>query len=119
VLSRVYVQEKQYVSGYDNGRITPGNKVYYANQLFFKSRSVSKKSKLKLYCSIIRPTVTYDCKTWVLKGTTKNKLMVFERKVFRRIFGPTKERDGTWRIKTNDELVELLRHKYIINHIKA
>jgi len=25
--------------------------------------------------------------------------MIFERKVLRRIFGPTKERDGTWRIK--------------------
>jgi len=27
------------------------------------------------------------------------KLMVFERKVLRMIFGPTKERDGTWRVK--------------------
>jgi len=44
--------------------------------------------------------------------------MVFEMKVLRRIFGPTKERDGTWRIKTNDELDELIRHKNIINHIK-
>ena len=33
--------------------------------------------------------------------------MVFERKALRRIFGPTKERDGTWRIKTKDELDEL------------
>jgi len=30
-----------------------------------------------------------------------------------------KERDGTWRIKTNDELGELIRHKNITNHIKA
>jgi len=45
--------------------------------------------------------------------------MVFERKVLRKIFGPTKERDGTWRNKTNDELDELIRHKNIINHIKA
>ena len=29
--------------------------------------------------------------------------MVFERKVLGRIFGPTKERDGIWRIKTNDD----------------
>jgi len=49
----------------------------------------------------------------------KYKLMVFERKVLREIFGPTKERDGTWRIKTNDELDELIRHKNTINHIKA
>jgi len=39
-------------------RITLGNEAYYANQIFFKSRLVSKKSKLKLYWSIIRPTVT-------------------------------------------------------------
>jgi hypothetical protein len=86
--------------------ITLGNKAYYANQFFFKSRLVSKKSKLKLYWSIIRPTETYACETWVLKETIKNKLMVFERKVLRRIFGPTKENDGTWRIKTNDKLDE-------------
>jgi len=45
--------------------------------------------------------------------------MVFERKMLRRIFGPTKERDGTWRIKTNAELDELIRHKNIISHTKA
>jgi hypothetical protein len=45
--------------------------------------------------------------------------MAFERKVLRRIFGPTKERDGTRRIKTNDELHELIRHNNIINHKKA
>jgi len=45
--------------------------------------------------------------------------MVFERNVLRKIFGPTKERDGTWRIKTNDELDKLIRHKNIINYTKA
>ena len=84
--------------------------------MFFKSRLVSKKSKLKLYCSIIRPIVTYGCEAWVLKETIKNKLMVFERKVLRRIFGPAKERDSAWRIKTN---AELIRHKNIINHKKS
>ena len=41
--------------------------------------------------------------------------MVFERKTLRKIFGPTKERDGTLRIKTN----KLIIHKNIINHVKA
>ena len=45
--------------------------------------------------------------------------MVFEKKVIRKIFGPTKERDGTWRIKTNDELDALIKHKNVINHIKT
>ena len=74
---------------------------------------------MKLYWSIIRPTVTYACEAWVLKETIKNKLMVFEMKVLRKIFGPTKERDRTWRIKTNDELDELIRYEDIINYIKA
>ena len=39
--------------------------------------------------------------------------------MLRRIFGPTKERDGTWRIKTKDELDELIRHKNIINQHKS
>ena len=55
-------------------RITLGNKAYYANQSFSKSRLVSKKSKLKLYWTIIRPTVTYACEAWVLKVTIKKKV---------------------------------------------
>jgi hypothetical protein len=80
---------------------------------------VSKKPKWKLYWSIVRPTVTYACEAWVLKETIKNTLMVFERKVLRKIFGPTKERDSTRRIETNYELNKLITHKNIINHIKA
>jgi hypothetical protein len=99
-------------------RITRGSKAYYANQFFLKSRLVSKKSKLELYWSIIRPTVTYTCETWVLKEKIKKKLTVFETKVLKRIFGPKKERDGTWRIKINDELDALIRNKKIINYLK-
>jgi hypothetical protein len=34
--------------------------------------------------------------------------LVFERKILRKIFGPTKEDNGKWRIKTNIELDELV-----------
>ena len=74
---------------------------------------------LTLSPDIIRPTVTFGCEVWVLKETVKNKLMVFERKVLRKIFDPIKQRDGTWRIKTNNELDDLIRHKNVINQIKA
>jgi hypothetical protein len=47
------------------------------------------------------------------------KLMTFERKILRRIFGPTKEKDGTWRIKANEELGYLIKHNNIINQIRA
>jgi len=89
---------------------TFGNKAYYTNQFLFESRLVSKKSKLKLYWSIIRPIVAYACEVWVLKEAIKTKLMVFEWKVLRKIFGLTKERGDRGIIKTNDELDELIRH---------
>jgi hypothetical protein len=47
----------------------------------------------------------------------KQKLLITERKIPRRIFGPTKERDGTWRITTDDELNNLIKN--IINYIKG
>ena len=51
-----------------------------------------------MYQVLVRPVVIYVCETWALKENTKLKLQVFERKVLRRIYGPTKENDGTWRI---------------------
>jgi hypothetical protein len=44
-----------------------------------------------LYRTVIRPTVTYASETWVLKETIIPKLLVFERKLLKRIFGPTKK----------------------------
>jgi hypothetical protein len=35
--------------------------------------------------------VTYAPETWVLKETIIQKLLVFEKKILRRIFGPTKK----------------------------
>jgi capsule polysaccharide modification protein KpsS len=62
--------------------------------------------------------VTYASETWVLKETTIQKLLVFERKILRRIFGPTKE-NQIWIIKTNEELDKLIKHKNIVNYIKV
>jgi hypothetical protein len=44
---------------------------------------------------------------------------VFERKILRKIFGPIKEDNAIWRIKTNKELVELIKHQNIINYVEA
>ena len=63
--------------------------------------------------------VTCACETWVLKENIKTKLRVFERKVLRKSYGPTKEKGGTWRIKSNEELNRLTGNKNIINYVKA
>ena len=66
----------------------------------------------------IRPIVTYASETWVLKEAIIQKLLVFEREILRRIFGPTKE-NQILRVKTNEELDKPIKRKNIINHIKA
>jgi hypothetical protein len=47
-----------------------------------------------------------------------HKLMIFERKITRKIFGPTRTDDGCWRIKTNQEINDLLKGQNIIWFIK-
>jgi len=98
--------------------IVLGTKAYYANLKFFKSKLVTKYSKLKLYRSVIRPIVTYASETGVLKESSIQKLLIFERKILRKIFGPTRE-NQLRRIKTNGELDKLIKHQNTINHIKA
>jgi hypothetical protein len=62
--------------------------------------------------------VTCALEKWVLKETIFQKLLVFERKILRRIFGLTKE-NQIWRVKTNEELNKLIKHDNIINYIIA
>jgi hypothetical protein len=61
--------------------------------------------------------VTYASETWVLIENTLQKLLVSERKILRRIFGPTKEIQ-IWRVKTNEELDKLIKHKNIVIILK-
>ena len=53
------------------------------------------------------------------KKVLHNYSLCFEREILRKIFGPTKEANGIWRIKTNKELDELIKHRNIINYVKA
>jgi hypothetical protein len=62
--------------------------------------------------------VTYASETWALKENIMQKLLVFERKILREIFGPTKE-NQTWRIKNNEELDKLMKHENVVNYNKA
>jgi hypothetical protein len=89
-------------------RIFKGNKAFSANRALFKSKLVSRKSKLKLCWSVIRPVVVYGCETWVRKESIIQRLSVFEGKILRKICGPAKEDNGNWGIKTNREVDVLI-----------
>jgi hypothetical protein len=72
----------------------------FANKKLLKNKDLNSASKLQIYKSIIRPTVTYGCETWTMTVTEQNCLLVFERRILGKIYGPTQDNGGTWGIKT-------------------
>jgi len=65
-----------------------------------------------------RPAIIHASETWVLKESMKIKLFVTESKMLRRILGSIKGRDGTWRVKTNYEVNNLVRYKIKLTTVR-
>ena len=49
----------------------------------------------------------------------KHRLLVFEKKILRKIFRPSRNHNCSRRIKTNGELGNLIKGREIVNFIKA
>jgi len=63
--------------------------------------------------------VLYGCETWSLTLGEEHRLRVFENSVLRKIFGPKREEDGSWRKLHNDELHDLYSSPNIVRVIKS
>jgi hypothetical protein len=83
------------------------------------SRLISKNRKIKIYKTVILPVVLYGCETWSLTLKEEHRLRVFENTVLRRIFGPKREEDGSWRKFHNDEVHGLYSSLNIVRMIKS
>jgi len=89
------------------------------NKKIFQSKLITRKNKGRLYHTVIRPVVVYGSECWVLTENIKEKLLVFERRLLRRIFGSTQKTNREWRQKTNEELENMINHENIVRHIKS
>lgn len=114
----VKVDEKGHGEGEIKARIAKANKKYGALRPLMKSKDVSRKTKIRIYKTVIRPTATYACETWVLKKSEIDLLERWERKIQRAIYGGVKI-DGQWRRRNNKELEELYNEPKITTAIKA
>jgi hypothetical protein len=83
------------------------------------SHPISKNLKIKIYKTVILPVVLYGCETWSLTLEEEHRLRVFENRVLRKIFGPKREEDGSWRKLHNDELHDLYSSLNIVRVIKS
>jgi uncharacterized membrane protein len=62
--------------------------------------------------------VLYGKDTWSLTFREQHRLRVFERIVFRRIFGPKRDEDESWR-KLHNELQSIYSSSNIVRVIKS
>jgi hypothetical protein len=83
------------------------------------SRLISKNLKINVYKTVIFPVVLYGCETWSLTVKEEHRLRIFENRVLKRIFGPKREEDGSWRELHNDELHSLYSSPNIVRVIKS
>ena len=67
---------------------------------------------------LIRPVVSYGVEVWTLTKKKEKAVQIYERKILRRIYGPTYE-NGEWKSRTNRELEEMSKGENIVKWIKG
>jgi hypothetical protein len=100
-------------------RLNIGNAYYYSVQNLLSSRLISKNLKIKIYKTVILPVVLYGSETWSVSLREERRQRIFENRLLRRIFGPKREEDGSWRKLHNDELHSLYSSPNIVRVIKS
>ena len=97
--------------------ILAGSRTYFAAISLLRSRLLCRATKIILYKTLIRPVLSYGAEAWTLTKKEEQALLIFVRKIFRRIYGPKCE-NGEWKSRTNRELEETSKGENIVNWIK-
>jgi hypothetical protein len=71
------------------------------------------------YKTVILSVVLCGYETWSLALGEERRLRIFENSVLRKIFGPKREEDRSWRKLHNDELHSLYSSPNIVRVIKS
>ena len=97
-----------------------GNACYHSVQNRLSSSLLSKNLKINIFRTKILPLVLYGCEIWSLILREERRLMVFENRVSRRIFGSKRDEvTEEWRKLHNEELNDLHSSSKIFRVIKS
>jgi hypothetical protein len=78
------------------------NRARYGLKKPLSSRYLGRLVTCDLYKAHVGPILAYVSESWPLKTKDENMIRPFERKIFRRIYGPNEE-NGIWRSRYNHE----------------
>ena len=77
-------------------RLQSGNTCYYLVQNLTSSSLLSKNIKVQIYGTNF-PFVLYGCDTWSPTVSEEHRLEMFQNRVLRKVFGPTRDKvTGEW-----------------------
>jgi hypothetical protein len=113
------VNQTNSISSEIQARILSGNHCYYAYGKLMKTRTLNRSLKLKIYKRLIRLVVTYGCEAWTLTNRYEQNLRTFEHRILRKIFARLQNEDGSWRIRMNYEMSELVKNADIVRCVKS
>ena len=99
-------------------KIMAVNRALHANKKLLKSKDISKKIKMKIYKTVIRPVMLYAAETMTMTKKDEEDLRITERKIIRTILGPVKVTENEYRIRMNFEIEQELEGEDIIRKIK-
>lgn len=103
-----------------NARIQAASRSLYSLSKLFTSKDLSRATKIQLYTTLIRPVATYACETWTMTKSDERALLIFERKVLRKIFGPVVDDEtGEIRRRHNNELEDVYGPENIVRWVKS
>ena len=100
-------------------KIQAGHRAFNKYKQYIINRKISKRLKLKIYKTAIRPVVTYAAETVCLTKKEEERLKIFERKIIRKIYGPVKIGREEYRRLYNKEIEEILEDETIVRRMKA
>lgn len=80
---------------------------------------MSKNTKLRLYKVLIRPIDLYACETLASTKLDEKRLILFERKILRKIYGPKINEENSYERRTNAELKTMFNGPNILGILKS
>lgn len=83
-----------------SARILAGSRAFYVLAKLLGSKPLSTELNVQLCTTLFRPVMTHGAVTWPLRKEDERMLIVWERKVLRKIYGPMKDE---WRIRIKNE----------------